>query len=897
MRSIFGRSAVLCLFFLAGTWIAACDKDGITDTDMPNRAPVAAGSIPAQTLGAEETVTLDLSPWFNDPDGDMLAYSARSSDASVATASVSGNTLAIRAVPKTEKFSGRNIGEHVGENIPAGVPDALNGSEVWDGSANASSGGLNAEKEAEIRSMEAAYRNQAASSEVAEGAVLIASATQETVTITVTASDPDGLSATQAFDATVDAAAANRAPQADGTIPAQTVEAGAKVEVNAAPWFSDPDGDPLSYQAASSNPAIAGVSVAGNIVTVQGVAQGAAKIEITASDADGLSATQDFDVTVTAVAAGNRAPQADGTIPAQTVEAGAKVEVNAAPWFSDPDGDPLSYQAASSNPAIAGVSVAGNIVTVQGVAQGAAKIEITASDAGGLSATQAFDVTVTTAGVANRAPQADGTIPAQTVEAGAKVEVNAAPWFSDPDGDPLSYQAASAHPAVATVSVAGSIVTVQGVAQGAAKIEIAASDADGLSATQAFDVTVTANTGPEPPPVVVRYKRVAMFVVDFPDNEETFPTPKEIEKSLEEGIVKEFFNVISHNHFTYDIDSFGPFTHQDSSIALFPDHLFSALSINSLNIDNFNTANYDVFLVITLTDYEFEGAWTNAATYGGLKVNGQPLSSDKSLVVHSLFKGCRKRNCDAGPYEDVFTELDLNGGPSPFTPFQRIFAHEFLHALGIWTHAYSRTNGPRFDYEPEISDNHGNLKLDYGNYYDIMGAPEYGYNLNVGFRDLLGWLALSRKMIIKTPGCHTATIDPINSMGQITAVEIRIPDSRTQYYLEVRDFMDKWDTRGHFPFSQDIMRANRQGVMVNKTLDGITTYLLDMSPTKNIAQDGLYFGAGQPDIRDVVLKTGLVYDAPDIKLYNVKAGPRPNSWTVDILLKPSDGRTISCGDM
>ena len=59
------------------------------------------------------------------------------------------------------------------------------------------------------------------------------------VTVTVTASD-GSLTATQTFTVTV--TAANRAPVAVGTIPAQTLTAGGTAAtVNVSSYFSDPD--------------------------------------------------------------------------------------------------------------------------------------------------------------------------------------------------------------------------------------------------------------------------------------------------------------------------------------------------------------------------------------------------------------------------------------------------------------------------------------------------------------------------------------------------------------------------------------------------------------------------------------------------------------------------------
>ena len=270
------RASLPFLLFLAATWIAACDKDGITGPDLANRAPEAVGTIPAQTVGAGGTVTVDVSPYFRDPDRDILTYSARTSDADVATASASGSTVTIGAAAQKTA------------TVSAQIPPV--------DTTGVSSGYLDMEKDASIRATEELHRNQAAAIQASGSTVTITAAAQETVTVTVTARDPDGLSATQEISVTVDEV--NQAPEAVGTIPTQTVDAGQTVDVDAAPWFSDPDDDELTYEATTLDPSVAAVTVSGSIVTVEGVAQGAAKIEIAASDPGGLSAMQSFETMV-----------------------------------------------------------------------------------------------------------------------------------------------------------------------------------------------------------------------------------------------------------------------------------------------------------------------------------------------------------------------------------------------------------------------------------------------------------------------------------------------------------------------------------------------------------------------------------------------------------------------
>ena len=91
----------------------------------------------------------------------------------------------------------------------------------------------------------------------------------------------------------------------------------------------------------------------------------------------------------------NRNPTASGSIPDQrlTVQ-GSAVSVNVAQYFTDPDGDTLTYSATSSNAGVATGSVAGSTVTLTPVGVGTATITVTARDPGGLTATQSIAVTV-----------------------------------------------------------------------------------------------------------------------------------------------------------------------------------------------------------------------------------------------------------------------------------------------------------------------------------------------------------------------------------------------------------------------------------------------------------------------------------------------------------------------
>ncbi|WP_425154839.1 Ig-like domain-containing protein [Candidatus Palauibacter sp.] len=61
----------------------------------PNRAPVAAGTLPALELTVGDTTTIDVSAFFRDPDGDALRYSVSTANPGVAAAAMTGSVVTI----------------------------------------------------------------------------------------------------------------------------------------------------------------------------------------------------------------------------------------------------------------------------------------------------------------------------------------------------------------------------------------------------------------------------------------------------------------------------------------------------------------------------------------------------------------------------------------------------------------------------------------------------------------------------------------------------------------------------------------------------------------------------------------------------------------------------------
>ena len=341
----------------------------------------------------------------------------------------------------------------------------------------------------------------ASSSDTAIATVSVSSATVTitpvaagTATVTVTATDPSSTTATQDISVTV--ASANNAPTAVGTIAAQTLTAGGTAaSVDVSSNFSDADGDTLTYTATSSDTTKASVSVSSATVTITPVAAGTATITVTATDPSSATATQDISVTV---GPQNNAPVAEGSIPDSTAMVGGSgYDIDVSSYFSDADGDTLTYTASSSDTTKATVSVV-NTTTVLAtpVAAGTATITVTATDTEGATATQSY---VLTAIPTNNSPHPKGTIdklPAQTVTVGGTATLDLSSYFTDPDGDALTYTATSADTAKATVSVSSATLTITGVAGGNTTVTAVATDPGGLWSRLEGKVAVSTVSSP-----------------------------------------------------------------------------------------------------------------------------------------------------------------------------------------------------------------------------------------------------------------------------------------------------------------------------------------------------------------------------------------------------------------
>ncbi len=94
------------------------------------------------------------------------------------------------------------------------------------------------------------------------------------------------------------------------------------------------------------------------------------------------------------VARSNRPPVVVGALPDVALGLGGVSEVDVSRAFGDTDGDALAWTVSSSAPQVVAVAASGARVVLTALGAGEATVRVTATDPGGLSAAQAFAVTV-----------------------------------------------------------------------------------------------------------------------------------------------------------------------------------------------------------------------------------------------------------------------------------------------------------------------------------------------------------------------------------------------------------------------------------------------------------------------------------------------------------------------
>ena len=488
------------------------------DNQPPRVITIAGVSIPDQTLrvsergdpscSAEEdstSFTTDLRDLFDDPDGDLLTYTA-SSDLAGVRARISGNTLMVTASEEAleqratimvtasdDETASLSFGVRVENcNRPpeatGGIAPQILGFPGVEGSSCSEDpftvdvsplfDDPDPGDDVLIYTASSSDSGSYTATIVPGSSTLrVAPVSEEALgrsaIITVTATDDDDATGSLEFMVS----GCNRPPKAIGTIPDQVLSfpgvrgscsANRDFTVDVSPLFDDPDPDDvLAYTATSSDSGsyTATIEPGSSTLRVAPVHEEAlgrsATITVTATDDDDATGSLEF-----MVSGCNRPPEAIGAIATQVLSfpgvrgscsADPDFTVDVSPLFDDPDpgDDVLTYTATSSDPGrytatIAPGSSTLRVVIVNEEALGrSATITVTATDDDDATGSLAFTVSG-----CNRPPEATGAITTQILSfPGVQGSCSADPDFTvdvsslfddpDPDDDVLTYTASS----------------------------------------------------------------------------------------------------------------------------------------------------------------------------------------------------------------------------------------------------------------------------------------------------------------------------------------------------------------------------------------------------------------------------------------------------------------------
>jgi Ca2+-binding RTX toxin-like protein len=302
----------------------------------------------------------------------------------------------------------------------------------------------------------------------------------------------------------------NHAPTVNQHAPNQTGKQG-EVFTYVLPesLFIDEDGDAMTYTVSLADGSALPPWLSYNATsrTLSGTPTnhdvGNLNLKVTATDKEGLSASQTFGLNIENV---NDAPTANGTIPNQSAKQGEAFNF-ALPFnaFTDIDvGDTLAYSATLSNGSALPNWLTINTATgaLSGTPNAVANLSIiiTATDSGGLTAQHTFVLTITDTVTppTNHAPTVNQQSPNQTGKQG-EVFTYVLPesLFIDEDGDVLTYTVSLADGSAlpSWLSYNATSRTLSGTPTnhdvGNLNLKVTATDPAGLSASQTFELTVS----------------------------------------------------------------------------------------------------------------------------------------------------------------------------------------------------------------------------------------------------------------------------------------------------------------------------------------------------------------------------------------------------------------------
>ena len=311
------------------------------------------------------------------------------------------------------------------------------------------------------------------------GAITGTPSSSGTTSVTLTATDTGGLSATGLLGLIINP---NRAPVVSNSLVSATGVVGSAFSYTIpANTFTDPDAQSFGYSAIGLP---AGLSLNAGAGTITGTpsASGVSSVTITATDTGSASVGAPLTITINA----NTAPTFSGTLASATATVGSAFSFTLPTGgFTDANGQTLTYTATGLP---AGLSINSGNGTIAGTpsASGTSSVTLTATDTGNASASSSFSLTVN----ANTAPVFSGTLTSAPGIVGQAFSFTLPTGgFTDANGQALTY-AATGLPAGLSLNAGTGAITGTPTTAGNSTVTIRATDTGGLSGSTTLGISI-----------------------------------------------------------------------------------------------------------------------------------------------------------------------------------------------------------------------------------------------------------------------------------------------------------------------------------------------------------------------------------------------------------------------
>ncbi len=479
--------------------VTATDADGGTAAHefvvaVENVTPTVALGLTDQTFDRRAPLGLDLTGTFMDDDGAIRQVTATVADPSIATAMVDDTLLTIEALAVgTTTVTLTATDDHGAMaattfaatviNLAPVVAEAVadqTTTRVADLTLDVSGIFHDPDTDAPVTVTVVAADGGIVEAALRERMLTLRGLAVGSTTLTLTALDVDGGTVSTTFMTTVE----NVAPEVAQALVNQEMDRRAPLTLDVAPTFQDADdgSSTLTLTVMTADSGVAEAMLQESQLTVTARSVGATEVMLTATDANGASVTDTFEVTVL-----NVAPVVAAAVMDQTITRVADVALDVSGAFSDPDTDePLTVTVTTAEATLVAATLgADHRLTLRGLAVGETVLTLTATDMDGGQVMDEVQVTV-----ANVAPQVANSLSPLVLEVGGAAATPTIEGLFSDDGDPLTYTMATADAGIATAALAGTQARVSPIARGTTTLTITATDPHGGEATVRGSVTV-----------------------------------------------------------------------------------------------------------------------------------------------------------------------------------------------------------------------------------------------------------------------------------------------------------------------------------------------------------------------------------------------------------------------